>query len=306
MRRRDFLAGALAVGAAAGVSPAAAGGFARRGGQPGQGRFKLKYAPSLGQFKNLAGSDPKAQIQFAADQGFTAMFDNGLMGRPTADQEMISRELAARDMTLGPFVLYADFGVKSFVTKDRDTREMLLKKMRQGVETSKRTNCPWALVVPGRYDESLGWGYQTANVIDNLKACVEVCEPADLILVLEPLNPKDHPGLFLTKIAQAYEICRGVDSPSCGILNDLYHQQITEGNLIPNIDQAWEAIAAFHCGDSPGRKEPTTGEINYRNVFKHLQAKGYQGVICMEHGQSMPGKEGERAVIEAYRACDAF
>ena len=307
MRRREFLAGSLAVGAAAGLSPAAAGALAgRQGGQTGKGRFKLKYAPSLGQFKNLAGNDPKAQIQFAADQGFGAMFDNGLMGRPPADQEMISRELAARDMTLGPFVLYADFGVKSFVTRDKDTREMLLKRMRQGIETSKRSNCPWALVVPGRFDESLAWGYQTANVIDNLKACVEVCEPAGLILVLEPLNPKDHPGLFLTRIPQAYEICRGVDSPSCKILNDLYHQQITEGNLIPNIDQAWEAIASFHCGDSPGRKEPTTGEINYRNVFKHLHAKGYQGVICMEHGQSQPGKEGERAVIEAYRISDNF
>ncbi len=307
MRRRDFLAGSLAVGAAAGLSPAASGApAAQQDGQPGKGRLKLKYAPSVGQFKNLAGSDPKAQIQFAADQGFSAMFDNGLMGRPPADQEMISRELEARDMTLGPFVLYADFGVKSFVTRDKDTREMLLKKMRQGVETSKRANCPWALVVPGRLDESLAWGYQTANVIDNLKACVEVCEPAGLILVLEPLNPKDHPGLFLTKIAQAYEICRGVDSPSCKILNDIYHQQITEGNLIPNIDMAWDAIAAFHCGDSPGRKEPTTGEINYRNVFKHIHAKGYQGVICMEHGQSMPGKEGERAVIEAYRTCDSY
>jgi len=306
MRRRDFLAGSLAAGAAAGLSPAASGLAARQSSQPGKGRFKLKYAPSLGQFKNLAGSDPKAQIQFAADQGFSAMFDNGIMGRPPGDQEMISRELAARNMTLGPFVLYADFGVKSFVTRDRDTREMLLKKMRQGMETSKRVNCPWALVVPGRFDESLAWGFQTANVIDNLKACVEICEPAGLILVLEPLNPKDHPGLFLTRIPQAYEICRGVDSPSCRILNDLYHQQITEGNLIPNIDLAWDAIVAFHVGDSPGRKEPTTGEINYRNVFKHLHAKGYQGVLCMEHGQSLPGKEGERAVIEAYRTSDSF
>ncbi len=308
MKRRDFLAGSLAAGAAAGLSPSAvaSGLAAQQNSRPGQGRFNLKYAPSLGQFKNLAGSDPKAQVEFAADQGFSAIFDNGIMGRPPGDQEMISRELAKRRMTLGPFVLYADFGVKSFVTRDKDMREMLLKKMRQGVETSKRVNCPWALVVPGRYDESSAWGYQTVNVIDNLKACVEICQPAGLILVLEPLNPKDHPGLFLTRIPQAYEICRAVDSPSCKILNDIYHQQITEGNLIPNIDTAWEEIAAFHVGDSPGRKEPTTGEINYRNIFKHLHGKGYQGVICMEHGQSLPGKEGERAVIEAYRACDSF
>jgi len=234
------------------------------------------------------------------------MFDNGIMNRPPQDQEKIARELEQRGMVLGPFVLYADFAQKSFVTSDKDIREMLLKRMRQGIETSKRVNTPWALIVPGRYDESLAWEYQTANVIENLRACVELCEPAGLILVLEPLNPKDHPGLFLTRIPQAYEICRAVGSPSCKILDDLYHQQITEGNLIPNINMAWEEIASFHIGDTPGRKEPTTGEINYRNIFRHLHQKGYKGVLCMEHGHSQKGKEGERATIEAYRACDDF
>jgi hydroxypyruvate isomerase len=135
---------------------------------------------------------------------------------------------------------------------------------------------------------------------------MDICEPAGLILVLEPLNPRDHPGLFLTKIPQAYQIVKAVNSQSCKILNDIYHQQITEGNLIPNIDIAWEEIAAYHIGDNPGRKEPTTGEINYKNIFKHLYEKGYKGVLCMEHGQSKPGKEGEQAVIDAYRACDSF
>jgi hydroxypyruvate isomerase len=86
----------------------------------------------------------------------------------------------------------------------------------------------------------------------------------------------------------------------------MYHQQITEGNIIPNIEAAWDQIAAFHIGDNPGRKEPTTGEINYRNVFKVIHAKGFTGVLGMEHGQSRPGIEGERAVIDAYRACDGF
>jgi hydroxypyruvate isomerase len=144
-------------------------------------------------------------------------------------------------------------------------------------------------------------------VTDNLKFCAEICEPAGLIMVLEPLNAwRDHPGLFLTGIPQAYRICRAVGSPCCKIVDDLYHQQITEGNLIPNIEAAWEEIAAFHIGDNPGRKEPTTGEINYRNIFKFLHKKGYQGVLCMEHGRSRPGAEGERAVIAAYRACDDF
>ncbi len=307
MKRRELLTGAL--GTAAALS--AAGPGVLRAAKlnthiPKGGRFKLKYAPSFGQFKNHAGEDLIAQIQFAADEGFSAMFDNGIMNRPVAAQELIARELARRDMTLGPFVLYADFKVKSFVTRDPEVRNMLLDLMQKGVETAKRVNCPWALVVPGRYDESLAWEYQTANVIENLKACAEVCEPAGPILVLEPLNPRDHPGLFLTRIPQAYEICRAVASPSCKTLDDIYHQQISEGNLIPNIEMAWDEIAAFHLGDNPGRKEPTTGEINYKNIFKYLHNRGYEGTLCMEHGQSLKGKEGERAVIEAYRACDDF
>ncbi|MDH7512088.1 MAG: TIM barrel protein [Clostridiales bacterium] len=308
MKRRDFLAGGLTLTAAA-ATLAGPGSLAasRQSGSPAKkSRFKLKYAPHFGQFRHHAGDDLVAQIHFAADEGFSAMFDNGLMNRPAQDQEKIARELEKRGMALGPFVLYADFSQKSFVKRDKDIREMLIKKMRQGIETSKRVNTAWALVVPGRYDESLAWEYQTANVIENLRACVEACEPAGLILVLEPLNPKDHPGLFLTRIPQAYEICRALASPSCKILDDLYHQQITEGNLIPNIDMAWEEIASFHIGDTPGRKEPTTGEINYRNIFRHLHQKGYQGVLGMEHGHSLKGKEGEQATIEAYRACDDF
>jgi len=59
-------------------------------------------------------------------------------------------------------------------------------------------------------------------------------------------------------------------------------------------------------GDNPGRREPTTGEINYRNVFRHIHEKGFAGIIGMEHGNSRPGAEGEQAVIDAYRACDTF
>ena len=123
-------------------------------------------------------------------------------------------------------------------------------------------------------------------------------------MVLEPLNPRDHPNMLLAEMGHAYEICRAVDSPSCKILCDLYHQQITEGNLIPNIDRAWDEIGYFQIGDNPGRKEPTTGEINYLNVFRHIKEKGFTGILGMEHGLSRSGAEGEQALIDAYRAVD--
>ena len=305
MNRRNFIASSLLSGAT--LNFAVHSVFAQEISQLNTPkRFQLNYAPHPDMFKNLAGDDIFDQIKFIQDQGFGAFFDNGLMGKSENMQEKIGKTLHEFNMELGPFVLYADFGVKSFVTKDPDIRKMLNNKTKQTVETAKRTGAKWALVVPGRYDESLEWDYQTANVVDNLKYCADICQKVGLTIVVEPLNPHDHPGLFLTKIPQAYQICKAVNNPACKIVNDLYHQQITEGNLIPNIDRAWSEIASFHVGDNPGRKEPGTGEINYKNIFKHLHKKGYNGVLCMEHGISGKDRDGELALLEAYRTCDRF
>ncbi len=270
-------------------------------------RFQLKYAPHFGMFRHHAGEDLVDQLKFASDQGFTAWEDNGMAGRPVEVQEKVAREMSRLGMAMGVFVAAAHFGRKTFVYSDSEIRKSIQEEIRKAVEVAKRVNAKWCTVVPGEYDNKMEWGYQTAHVIENLKACCEVLEPAGLVMVLEPLNPwRDHPGMFLTKVPQAYEICRAVGSPSCKILDDLYHQQITEGNLIPNIDAAWREIAYFQMGDNPGRNEPTTGEINYRNIFRHIHSKGFEGIYGMEHGNSKPGKEGELAVIQAYRECDAF
>jgi len=270
-------------------------------------KFNLKYAPNLGMFREHAGKDPIDNIKFIADQGFRAIFDNGLMNKPPELQEKIANELARLGMDLGPFVLYADFKVESFVTHNEDIKDMLKKKMQEGLEVQKRTGVKTALVVPGRFDEKLEWNYQTSNVIENMRMCCDIVGNAGLKLVMEPLNAHtDHPGLFLTKMPQAKMICVAVNHPSCKIVDDMYHQQITEGNIIPNIDMCWDYIGAFHIGDNPGRKEPTTGEINYKNIFKHIYHKGYDGVLCAEHGKSIRGKEGELAFIKAYREVDSF
>jgi hydroxypyruvate isomerase len=259
-------------------------------------------------FKNNAGKDPIDQLKFAADQGFTAWEDNGMMRKSEDLQERIARTMSQLSMTMGVFVSSGNFDRNEFNTStSRDLHERLRAQMKKAVEVAKRVNAKWSTFVPGNISQKLERDYQMANCIENLKVCAEVCEPAGLVLVLEPLNWwANHPGLFLTKIPQAYLICKGVDSPSVKILDDLYHQQISEGNLIPNMDKAWDEIAYFQIGDNPGRKEPTTGEINYRNVFKHIHNKGYRDVLGMEHGNSKPGKEGEQALIEAYRYCDSF
>lgn len=304
MNRREFIGAGVA---AAGAAAAASAGTSTAAAQAERKPFKLKYAPHFGMFTHHAGEDPIDQLKFMADEGFEALEDNGMGGRPVELQEKIAREMERLGMTMGVFVAAADFDNVTFASDKPENREHILQTMRNAVEVAKRVNTRWCTVVPGRYDVGREWEYQTAYVIDNLKYCAEIVEPHGLIMVLEPLNSwTDHPGLFLSGIPQAYQICRAVGSPSCKILFDMYHQQITEGNIIPNIDRAWSEIAYFQAGDNPGRKEPTTGEMNYRNIFKHIHGKGFDGIVGMEHGNSQPGKEGERAVIEAYRYCDDF
>ncbi len=215
--------------------------------------------------------------------------------------------MAKRNMTMGVFVAHEIYWKEpNLASGDPVLLEKFLKEIQESVAVAKRVNAKWMTVVPGHIAPRLNMSYQTTNVVEALKRASDILEPHGLTMVLEPLNFRDHPGLFLSESPQAYAVCKSVNSPSCKILFDIYHQQIQEGNLIPNIDACWDEIAYFQVGDNPGRNEPTTGEINYKNVFKHIHSKGFSGVLGMEHGNSKQGKEGELAVIEAYKVSDTF
>ena len=270
-------------------------------------KFKLNYAPHLGMFKNNVGDDPVDQINYMADLGFRAFEDNGMSSRSIALQNKISKTLENRGMKMGVFVAHKIYWDKPNLSSgDDDYKNEFLNYIKTSVEVAKRVNAKWMTVVPGHLDLRKDMSYQTSNVVETLKIASDILEPHGLVMVLEPLNFRDHPGLFLTESPQAFQICRAVDSPSCKILFDIYHQQIQEGNLIPNIDDTWDEIAYFQIGDNPGRKEPTTGEINYKNVFKFIYDKGYDGILGMEHGKSMQGEEGEKALVDAYLKSDSF
>ena len=286
-----------------------------------QPKFSLHYAPHPGTFKTKAGADYFDQLRFAADQGFTAWEDNGITEQTPAMQEKIGAELKRLGMTMGVFVAYGSFDRLTFVRKDAATWTEITQTITDSVAVAKRVGATWMTVVPGSVDQQhkddakwnryggprLGEGYQFANATELLRRLSAVLEPHKLVMVLEPLNwQTNHGGVFLRSGEQAYALCRAVNSPSCKILFDMYHEQITAGNLIPSPDAAWDEIAYVQAGDNPGRKEPGTGEVNYRNIFGHRAKKGYRGVIGMEHGNSKPGAEGEQAVIDAYRAADAF
>jgi hydroxypyruvate isomerase len=195
-----------------------------------------------------------------------------------------------------------------FTTGKPENPQLFAKACQAAVEVARRVNAKWMTVVPGNFERRLPIGIQTGNVIDVLKAGAEVLEKANLVMVLEPLS--DTPDLFLRNSDQTYMICRAVASPACKIQFDMYHMQRNEGNIIANINHTWSEIAYFQIGDVPGRKEPTTGEMNYQNIFKHIyqkmQADKRDFVFGMEHGNFAPGKEGEQQLIEAYVRSDSF
>lgn len=303
LKRRSFIRNTgLAAGFTTMAGPFVYGGFKPTPKAP----FRMNFAPHLGMFREHAGEDPLDQLAFMADQGFSAFEDNEMKQRPVALQEKMAQIMAERGMQMGVFVAHSIAWSKpNLASGDPILRDRFLNEIKASVEVAKRVGATWMTVVPGHMDLSKSMGYQTAHVVDTLKRASDILEPHELIMVLEPLNFRDHPGLFLSRSPQAYEICKAVNSPSCKILFDIYHQQIQEGNLIPNIESCWDEIAYFQIGDNPGRNEPGTGEINYANVFKFIHSRGYRGILGMEHGNSTPGKEGETAVIEAYRRVDA-
>jgi len=300
MKRRYFLCNSLLASGAALLSSGKANASGPIAGKP----FRLMYAPHDGMFASHAGKDIIDQIRFAHDMGFRAIEDNGMMSRSPAEQSRIGETLARLGMTMGVFVITSDnWHWKTSLCSGRpEFTERMLADCRKALDVAKRCNASYATVVPGNYDRSLPVDMQTAHVIMALKRGAEILEKGKLVMVLEPLS--DNPDLFLRHSQQTYMICKAVGSPSCKILFDMYHMQRNEGNIIANIDQVWDEIGYFQIGDNPGRKEPNTGEMNYRNIFRHIADKGYTGVLGMEHGNAKPGKEGEMALIRAYREVD--
>ncbi len=288
--------------------------------------FNLNYAPHIGLFPNSAGLDPIGQIQYMADLGFKSIEDSGfnaphipfdtspmgigMFGQTPQYLDKIGKTIAKVGMTMGTFVMTPPVWppVASLTSGNPELREIFLNKCRKGVEVAKRLNAQFVTVSTDCYDRSLPIEMQTANAIDALRYAADIFEPSGVTMVIETLS--DHHELFLRTSAQAYMICRAVNRKCCKILFDMYHLQKNEGRLIYHIDLVWDEIGYFQIGDEPKRTEPTTGEINYKYIFKHIYHKqketGKNFMLGMEHFKSKEGIEGEKALLDAYLEVDNF
>ena len=273
--------------------------------------FSLRFAPHLGlmapdrgMFRHHAGDDPVDQIQFMADHGFTALEDNWMKARDIGDQMRIGRALERLDMSMGVIVNTTRYAEPTFVLNETAERERLVAEVRETAEVARRVGAKYVTTLSGAAHPWLPRDYQTANMIENLKWAGEAAAQEGLILALEPINLKGWPNTFMTEIGHAALMSKAVGMPSVKVLYDFWHQQIHGGDLIENLELAWDEICYFQIADNPGCVEPGMGEINYAAILKQIAAKGFDGLIGLEFENSRPGKEGELAVLDAVRHID--
>ena len=200
-------------------------------------------------------------------------------------------------------------GADAHQPDDARSARRFSRRSSESVDIAKRVNAKWMTVVPGHVDSRPHIDYQTANVVETLKrACGDprAARPGHGARAAQhAAQPSGHvPDEHAAGLSRSARRSRARRARSCTTSTT---SRSPKGTCIPNINTAWDEIAYFQVGDNPGRNEPGTGEINYRNVFKHIHGKGFTGVVGMEHGNSIRGtREGERAVIDAYIAADTF
>ncbi len=296
LNRREFLGLGLACGATLVGVPE----LGRR-----SRRFARSYAPQLGLFVHHAGSDPIDQVKFIADEGFGAVVDGGLRVKSPQLQSRIGDELARRGLAFGPFVGLAHFGRPTFASGSLETRRELLRETGLAIDAARRVGGADLIVIPGKGMSHVPEVIQFRRAVDSLRFCADACERHGVRMMLEPTISGGHTSrMFLRSVDQAAQLCRAVGSPACRLLFDVFDQAIT-GNDVPELlRRSRDVLGSVQLADAPSRQEPGSGELDFRRLFDVLDAIGYQGLFGMEHGKRLSGREGERAVIDAYVALD--
>jgi hydroxypyruvate isomerase len=303
MERRDFVrSAALAVGAGF-VGTAEA--LPQAGGEPAprKGKFRLRYACELDWLRDAMTWEQKLVLY--SENGFDAVEYNGLLRHPIDEVENLRRLLDKYGMDMGIFVANPGGWDKAGVV-DPKQHDNFLVEIKKTIEYHKVVKNRSATTLAGMALPGVSRSTQRRNCITGLKRAADLLSGTDLALVVEPLNHIDHPGFFMTRADELAEVIAAVGSPNVRMLYDFYHLQVTQGNLIRDFKEYYPLVGYIQTGDVPGRKEPGTGEINYRNVFKAVHEMGYRGIVGCEHGHSEPGVDGLRKLFEAYRQADGW
>ncbi len=263
----------------------------------------MKFAAS----DNWWGSEFCERLVLAKKYGFRAIEDNIWTG---VDLEKARQTLIETGVKSTALLLRNTDSDKRHLMSAKHgmvyegNMDVYIESFNQTAAAAKMLDVQNIIMVAGATRDDVSYEQQFENCVITLKTLSKMAEDSGLTIVLEPLNVLvDHKGYFLSKTEDAVRMIKAVDSPNCKILFDIYHQQITEGNVIRNIRNNIEHIGYFHIADNPGRKQPGTGELNYRNIFKAIEETGYDGWLAFECSSTV---DTDTLVKEMHELIDPF
>ena len=167
---------------------------------------------------------------------------------------------------------------------DREKRSEYLDGLAESIEAAKKLGCPTLISQVGDFQEEVGMEAQHDCLVEGLREAVAMLEAEEITLVFEPLNDLiDHVGYYLVRSEQAFAIVDQVESERVKVVFDIYHQQISEGNVIRNATENAGRIGHFHAAGNPGRNELTRGELNYAEIFRAIRDSDYEGYVGLEY-----------------------
>jgi hydroxypyruvate isomerase len=213
---------------------------------------------------------------------------------PTKDVDRINERRQCHNLDVAAFIMEPR---GSLVHADSPAE--LQDGVVRSLVTAQMLDCRNLIVLVGREIPQLSRQAQHHSIVRGLKQVAPLAEEAGVTLLIEPLNViVDHEGFYLSSSREAFEIVQEVGSPNVKVLFDIYHQQVSEGNLIANITEHLDLIGYLHAADVPGRHEPGTGEINYANLLQQVSQAGYEGFLGLEYRPSVDSFQSIKAIAD--------
>ncbi len=294
--RRNFLtsAAALAALSTTGAARAATSSDGDDGAIPlpwGKTRFAVNI-----EMWGLGGGPHQDRIRAAAKLGYPAVEMWPWRGKN------LDEIVKACDETGVEVAQFTAWGFTPGMN-DPKNHDRMEKEIAASIETAKKIKARKMTVIGGNDQPGMTQEQMHENIITGLKRVAPMAEDAGVMLILEPMNIRvDHQGHCLYGSAPTVRICREVNSPMVKINWDLYHMQITEGDLCRRLREGWDQVGYLQLADNPGRREPGTGEINYARVFKEAWDLGYRDYIGLECSPS----GNEQRATERVKAADVW
>lgn len=269
--------------------------------------FRLDFAPHLGfptpatpLFAALAGNPGvEAQIEFAAENGFRSVQDPFAARRTPAEQRRVGEVAAAAGITLTCFV-YAPIERASephWSAVGAAERAALDQDVDAAIAVGRRIGSRHIAVLAGT-DETCEKAEQRAAMAANLRRLADKVADAGMVLCVEAVDGRRLPRMLLHHLSDAMEVVRGADHPAVRLIFDFAHVQAMDGEILNNMDAAWDMIELFQLADHPGRVEPGAGELNFVRLIDEIERRGFAGPCELEHRWSAPGPEIQKHYVE--------